>query len=657
MAANNNKKDDNMGFNVNVIKNICSKYKKYIATGAMLILLSVVISTSRAASNGTSKPDEGPAKTVSTDDEQKEKAEVDAHEEVNALLEEYYQCYVSGDTDKLEKIAYPISDTEKSYVQLLSKYVEKYDNIKCYTKKGISDGEYVVMAASEMKFKDIETGAPDLACFYVRKNENGEVYIDNAYSQFNQTNNVEVENKDEAISALISEFIEQDEDMVALQRDIRSEYDKALEKDEQLQVMVTSTFQNAIADWVASFGPVEGENEGDKKEEKPGSESSGQTETRTAYAKTRVNMREKRSTSSDIIQTLEAGTEVTIYGTSKDGWFKVKSKGKTGFVSKEYIVSDKSKVEKEDDTDTSAKTRTAYAKTKVNMREKRSTDSDIITTLKAGTKVTIYGTSKDGWFKVKSKGRTGYVSKEYIVSDKSKVEKEDDTDTSSKTRTAYAKTKVNLREKRSTDSEIITTLKAGTAVTIYGTSKDGWFKVKYKGKTGFISKEYIVSDKSKVEKEDTQTGGSSSSNKRTAYAKTGVNMRKSRSTDSDVVQTLKAGTKVMIYGTSKNGWFKVRSKGKSGYVKKEYIVSDKSKVEKEDTPQENLPAAPSYYNEGDTITLSDSVNVRSSMSETSDRVGLAYKGDVITVIMSYAEGWTKVSWNGQTGYVKTAYLR
>ena len=133
--------------------------------------------------------------------------------------------------------------------------------------------------------------------------------------------------------------------------------------------------------------------------------------------------------------------------------------------------------------------------------------------------------------------------------------------------------------------------------------------------------------------------------------------RKSRSTDSDVVQTLKAGTKVMIYGTSKNGWFKVRSKGKSGYVKKEYIVSDKSKVEKEDTPQENLPAAPSYYNEGDTITLSDSVNVRSSMSETSDRVGLAYKGDVITVIMSYAEGWTKVSWNGQTGYVKTAYLR
>ncbi len=657
MAANNNKKDDNMGINVSRIKNICSKYKKYIATGAMLILLSVVISTSRAASGGTSKPDEGPARTAGADEEQKEKVQVDAYEEVNKLLAQYYECYVSGDTDKLEKIAYPISDTEKSYVKLLSQYVEKYDNIKCYTKKGVKDGEYVVMAASEMKFKDIETGAPDLSCFYVRKNENGEVYIDNTYSQFNQTNNVDVENKDEAINSLITEFIEQDEDMVALQKEIREEYDKALEKDEKLQVMVTSTFQNAIAEWVASFGSSDDENGKDGQDgEKTDSESG--TQTRTAYAKTRVNMREKRSTSSDVIQTLEAGTEVTIYGTSKDGWFKVKSKGKTGFVSKEYIVSDKSKVEKEDDeTDTTAKTRTAYAKTKVNMREKRSTDSDIITTLKAGTEVTIYGTSKDGWFKVKSKGKTGYVSKEYIVSDKSKVEKEDDkTDTTAKTRTAYAKTKVNMRKKRSTDSDIITTLKAGTKITIYGTSKNGWFKIKYKGKTGYVSKEYIVSDKSKVEKEDSQAS-STASGKRTAYAKTGVNMRKSRSTDSDVVQTLKAGTKVMIYGTSKNGWFRIRSKGKFGYVKKEYIVSDKSKVEKDETPQDDRPSAPSYYSEGDTITLSDSVNVRSSMSETADRVGLAYKGDVLTVIMSYAEGWTKVSWNGQTGYVKTEYLR
>lgn len=46
-AKNSNKNDNNLGFNIDSIKNICSKYKKYIATGAMLILLAVVVSTSK----------------------------------------------------------------------------------------------------------------------------------------------------------------------------------------------------------------------------------------------------------------------------------------------------------------------------------------------------------------------------------------------------------------------------------------------------------------------------------------------------------------------------------------------------------------------------------------------------------------------------------
>ncbi|KAI4446143.1 hypothetical protein C823_000661 [Eubacterium plexicaudatum ASF492] len=46
-AKNDNKNDNNVGFNINAIKNICSKYKKYIATGAMLVLLAVVVSTSQ----------------------------------------------------------------------------------------------------------------------------------------------------------------------------------------------------------------------------------------------------------------------------------------------------------------------------------------------------------------------------------------------------------------------------------------------------------------------------------------------------------------------------------------------------------------------------------------------------------------------------------
>ena len=575
MSASKNEKENNPEMNVNGIKNICSKYKKYIATGAMLVLLCVVVAT-LGKKDGTAKPDEGKSAVTNVDENTStDGAEVDAHEEVNALFGEYYTHYAAGDIESLEKIAFPITDTEKRYIQMISKNVDKYENIKCYTTNLISDGEYVAVVTTEMKLKDIDTAAPELATFYVRKNENG-VYIDNAYSSFNQSN--EENSRDAEVNELITEF-GQDADIIKLQRDFQEGYDKALEKDEELKVMITSTVQSAIKEWVAAVGPSEEEGGKDtEKDSQGGQDNQTEVKTRTAYAKTKVNLRKKRSTSSEILQTLSPGTEVTIYGTSRDGWFKVKCNGKTGFVSKEYIVSDKSKVEKE----------------------------------------------------------------------------EPKKETNVKTRTAYAKTTVNLRKKRSTSSDILMTMKPGTKVTIYGTSKNGWFKVKCNGKTGFVSKEYIVSDKSKVEKEDSSSG----TKKRVAYAKTGVNMRKKRSTDSDVVQLLDAGTKVMIYGTSKNGWFKVRSKGKFGYVKKEFIVSSKAKVDEiEPEQQPSTSTGRTYYNEGDTITLTDSVNVRVSMSETSDRVGLAYKGDVLTVVMSYAEGWTKVTWNGQTGFVKTEYLK
>lgn len=598
MAANNNKKNDtNLSFNIKGLKDICSKYKKYIATGAMLVLLAVVIQNSSAASKDTDTSNNNVSGTETADDASDgEKFQVDAYPEINELFEQYYVRYASGDTEALSEIAYPISETEKSFIEWYSKHVEEYDNIKCYSKKGVSDGEYIVMVASETKFKGVETGAPELESFYVRTDENGTVYIDNIYSRFNERQREYT--SDQAVNTLITEYCE-NEDVVNLEREVHEEFEKALEKDEALKEMVTSTVQTSVAEWVATFNDEQDGNNGeDGNGTSSGSEKGNSSQTVEKYTahitSDGVNMRKKRSTDSSILQTLDKNTKVTVYGESKNGWYKIKYNDETGFVSEDYVKIDESETDNKDKTN--------------NNENNNDNNTD--------------------------------------AKDNQTVEK----------RTAYVKSDgVNMRKKRSTDSEVIQALDAGTEVTVYGESKNGWYKVKCNGKTGFISEDYVVSDKSKVEKED---DSNSSTNKRIAYAKKGVNMRKSRSTDSEIIKTLKAGTKVMIYGKSKNGWFKVRSKGKFGYVKKEYIVSDKSKVVKEEEPaQEPTTQAPSYYNEGDRITLSDSVNVRQSMSENADRVGLAYKGDVLTVIMSYVEGWTKVSWNGQTGYVKTELLK
>lgn len=63
-----------------------------------------------------------------------------------------------------------------------------------------------------------------------------------------------------------------------------------------------------------------------------------------------------------------------------------------------------------------------------------------------------------------------------------------------------------------------------------------------------------------------------------------------------------------------------------------------------------------YVPEGTVLTANDGYNVRKSMDETSELVGTTAVGDSITIVLSYAEGWTKVEWNGNTGYIRTDLL-
>lgn len=63
-----------------------------------------------------------------------------------------------------------------------------------------------------------------------------------------------------------------------------------------------------------------------------------------------------------------------------------------------------------------------------------------------------------------------------------------------------------------------------------------------------------------------------------------------------------------------------------------------------------------YVPEGTVMTASGGYNVRASMNESAELLGTTVAGDTIKVILSYAEGWTKVEWNSKTGYIRTDLL-
>ena len=44
------------------------------------------------------------------------------------------------------------------------------------------------------------------------------------------------------------------------------------------------------------------------------------------------------------------------------------------------------------------------------------------------------------------------------------------------------------------------------------------------------------------------------------------------------------------------------------------------------------------------------------MDTSSSKVAVAYEGDTVEVVMSYAEGWTKVKYKNKEGFIRTDLL-
>lgn len=74
-------------------------------------------------------------------------------------------------------------------------------------------------------------------------------------------------------------------------------------------------------------------------------------------------------------------------------------------------------------------------------------------------------------------------------------------------------------------------------------------------------------------------------------------------------------------------------------------------------PETPKPAEPSFSNVNQTVyAVNEGINVRSSYSTSSSVVGSLKKGDSVQRIGIGSNGWSKVSYNGQTAYIMSSLL-
>jgi hypothetical protein len=147
-------------------------------------------------------------------------------EQLKQLVKTYTSAYYGGDVNTVAEIAVPLSDSEKSYCQILGNYFQGYTHGTFYNTNGVNDGEYIVCYVADVVPIQTEEVLPVMGYLYVETDEDGELYINNLYSSFGIEEGEDTEAWDDAKYNAMSEYAQTDEIVTAYQ-DWSDRYDEA----------------------------------------------------------------------------------------------------------------------------------------------------------------------------------------------------------------------------------------------------------------------------------------------------------------------------------------------------------------------------------------------------------------------------------------------
>lgn len=121
-------------------------------------------------------------------------------------------------------------------------------------------------------------------------------------------------------------------------------------------------------------------------------------------------------------------------------------------------------------------------------------------------------------------------------------------------------TTVNVRSSDSEQADKLGKVSGGTKLQVLEQRPNGWTKVDYEGKEGYIKTEFLQLVESAA---GTETIG-------TVTATTNINVRASASETADRLGVLSGGDSAELVGTE-GDWSKIKYNGQIGYVKSEYV--------------------------------------------------------------------------------------
>lgn len=357
-----------------------------------------------------------------------EALEKDAYPEVNNLVKQYYQALVEGDIDTIKSIKNYTDAEEELKVVKKSEFIEGYPVITVYTKKGPEEGSYVAYVQYEVKFVNQDTTAPGLNTLYICTNEDGSLYIN--------ANELE-ENVVEYLKSISVQ-----NDVVDLFNTVQVAYNDIKTQNEEL-----STFLDELPNLLAeAVNEAMEEQEALEAAAEP-VEATTEPEVQVVVTKVKttavVNVRSSDSVEADKLGKTSNGQILELIEERLNGWSKVNFEGKEGYIKSEYLEAEETEMVLVEAPATEVET----------TEETVAEPAPVTETISETVDVT-----------------------------------QENFDTPKK---AKITSNVRVREAASTEANVLGTAYKGAAIYVLGQLNNGWTKVDYQDKEGYIKSDYI----------------------------------------------------------------------------------------------------------------------------------------------------------------------
>ena len=253
-------------------------------------------------------------------------------------------------------------------------------------------------------------------------------------------------------------------------------------------------------------------------------------------------------------------------------------------------------------------------KKKVALRTGPSKSSAIIITIPKGASV-LAGVEEGKYTKViykkNSRSYGGWAYTKYLKGSSS---------SSSSGKKKKMATAIYFRTGPGIEYKAMAVIEGGETVTITGESGN-WYKIKYKGVTGYIKKGYCVGETP------------------TREVSTAIYLRSAPHKDASVKTVVPAYGKVTVHSKTSNNWYLVTYKGTTGYIYGGYFTTDSG-------------SGASSRIVKTTIYLRSSTDI----SSTRNVIAIVPAGAEVTLIQRANTKWNIVRYGSKTGYMRDGYF-